>query len=99
MPQDHVSFLQAIQVQTALATPMLKSACAASRQPIVCRTVYAFSHMVIRVLMRTSATLEDPARITYGNLAFVLSFALLVGTSHSPGFLIACTPSGKTYTS
>ena len=36
-----------IQVETASATPMLQLACAVSRQPIVCRTVSAFSRMMI----------------------------------------------------
>ena len=97
MPQDLVSIHQAIQVRTAPATPMIQSACAARRQPSVCRTVSAFSR--IRVLMGTSATLEDPARMTDGILTFVPNTALLVGTSHSPGILIACPASGKIYTS
>ena len=96
MPQDLVSIHRAIQAQTAPATPMFELACAARRQPSVCRTVFAFS--CIKVLMRTSGTLEDPARINHGDSSFVPNFALLVGTSHSPGFLIACTPSGKVYT-
>ena len=36
-----------IQVETAPATPILQLACAASRQPIVCRMVSAFSRMMI----------------------------------------------------
>ena len=97
MPQDLVSIHRAIQVQTAPATPMLQLACAARRQPSVCRTISAFSP--IGVLMGTSAMLEDPARMTDGILTFVPNTALLVGNSDSSGFLVVCLASGKIYTS
>ena len=76
---------------------MLQLVCAARREPSVCRTVSAFSR--IQILMGTSATLEDLARMTIGTLTSVPNTALLVGSSHSPGFLIAWTANGKSYTS
>ena len=62
---------------------MLRLACAAPHQPSVCGTVSALIR--IQVLMGTSNTLEDLARMTIWLLTFVPSTALLVGSSQSPG--------------